>query len=161
MRLRSRVAVAVVSASNYSSDLIPYLGTSICHRCAPPPKKKKERKEGKLPLMTRSYLFYPSSFISGSLDFSVPREPLLLKPERLWHLNLPFLPYILIPGSNSCKCVQTFHSMDREALFSFRRMGVVGRQGLVLLRSKAFLPDSKKRRLHTLHLLRNQRCWIS
>ena len=41
------VAVAVAVASNYSSDLTPSLGTSICHRCIPtrPKKKKKKKKE--------------------------------------------------------------------------------------------------------------------
>ena len=39
MQLRSSVAVAVVEASNYSSDLYPSLGTSICCGCSP--KKTK------------------------------------------------------------------------------------------------------------------------
>ena len=34
-RLGSCVAVAVVYAGSYSSDLTPSLGTSICHRCNP------------------------------------------------------------------------------------------------------------------------------
>ena len=41
MCLRSCVAVAVVSASSYSSISTPSLGTSICHGYGP--KKKKKR----------------------------------------------------------------------------------------------------------------------
>ena len=41
MRLKSRVAVAVVWADSYSSDLTPGLGTSICHRRSP--KKQKDQ----------------------------------------------------------------------------------------------------------------------
>ena len=49
MRLRSHVAVAVVSASGYSSNLTPGLGPSIHHRCGPKEtKKKKKRKEKKM-----------------------------------------------------------------------------------------------------------------
>ena len=35
------VAVSVSVASNCSSDLIPSLGTSICHGCSPKRQKKK------------------------------------------------------------------------------------------------------------------------
>ena len=35
IQLWSHIAVAVVSASNYSSDLTPSLGTSMCLGCAP------------------------------------------------------------------------------------------------------------------------------
>ena len=45
MWFRSSVAVAVALASSYSSDLIPNLGTSICHRCGHKKRKKKKRKE--------------------------------------------------------------------------------------------------------------------
>ena len=45
MWFRSSVAVTVALASSYSSDLIPNLGTSICHRCGH--KKRKKRKEKK------------------------------------------------------------------------------------------------------------------
>jgi len=44
MQLGSGVAVTVVYASGYSSDLTPSLGSSICHRCGPK-KAKKEEKE--------------------------------------------------------------------------------------------------------------------
>ena len=44
-QLRSCVAVAVVWAGGYSSDLTPSLRTSICHLCSP--KKEGRRKEGK------------------------------------------------------------------------------------------------------------------
>ena len=47
MQLKSGDAVAVAYASSYSSDSIPSLGTSICHRCRPKKKKKKKRKEKK------------------------------------------------------------------------------------------------------------------
>ena len=46
MQLRSSVAVAVVKAGSYSSDLIPSLVTSIC-RGFSPKKKKEGRKEGR------------------------------------------------------------------------------------------------------------------
>ena len=39
--------IAVAQEGSYSSDLPPGLGTSICHRCGPPQKKKKERKKEK------------------------------------------------------------------------------------------------------------------
>ena len=35
MWLRSGIAVAVVWASGYGSDLTASLGTSICHKCIP------------------------------------------------------------------------------------------------------------------------------
>ena len=41
MQLGSCVAVAVVQASSYSSDLTPSLGTSICHGCGPKKTRKK------------------------------------------------------------------------------------------------------------------------
>jgi len=44
MQLGSGVAVAVVKASSCSSDSIPSLGTSICHRYGP--KKTKKGREG-------------------------------------------------------------------------------------------------------------------
>ena len=40
-RLRFQVAVAVVKASGYSSDLTPSLGTSMCSKYSP--KKKRGR----------------------------------------------------------------------------------------------------------------------
>ena len=45
MRLGSCIVMAVVSASGYSSDLTPTLGTSICHRCGPKKEKKKKKQE--------------------------------------------------------------------------------------------------------------------
>ena len=39
------VAMAVAMAGSYSSDSIPSLGTSICHRCGP--KKAKTNKQTK------------------------------------------------------------------------------------------------------------------
>ena len=41
MWFESGVAVAVVQASNCSSDSTPSLGTSICYRCSCKKKKKK------------------------------------------------------------------------------------------------------------------------
>ena len=38
--LGSRIAVAVVKASSYSSDSAPSLGTFICHGCQKDKKKK-------------------------------------------------------------------------------------------------------------------------
>ena len=47
MWLGFRVAIAVVQASNCSSDWIPSLGTSICHGyCSKKQKKKKKSLEG-------------------------------------------------------------------------------------------------------------------
>ena len=40
MWLRSRVAVAVVQASSFSSNWTPSMGTSMCHRCGPKKTKK-------------------------------------------------------------------------------------------------------------------------
>ena len=53
-RLRSYVAVAV--ASSYSSNLIPRLGTSICHRCSLEKRKKKKKNVGYLQLHTNFQL---------------------------------------------------------------------------------------------------------
>ena len=47
MQLGSRVAVAVVWTSSYSSDLTPNLGTSVHCGCGTPPKKKDRKKERK------------------------------------------------------------------------------------------------------------------
>ena len=43
--LRSWVAVAVIWAGGYSSNLTPNLGTSICHGCGTKNQKKKKKKE--------------------------------------------------------------------------------------------------------------------
>jgi len=43
MRTGSGVAVAVVQASSYSSEWIPSMGTSICHRRST--KKTKKKRE--------------------------------------------------------------------------------------------------------------------
>ena len=45
MWLGSHIAVALASASGYSSGWIPSLGTSICHRCGP--KKTRTNKQTK------------------------------------------------------------------------------------------------------------------
>ena len=52
MQLGSLIAMAVVQAGSCSSDLIPSLGTSICHSVAlkslgKQKKKKKRKKERK------------------------------------------------------------------------------------------------------------------
>ena len=39
------MAVAVVQAGSYSSDLTPGLGTSICSRCGCRKEKKKKKKK--------------------------------------------------------------------------------------------------------------------
>ena len=41
--LGSSIAVVVMQASSYSSDLTPSLGTSVCHKCSPKKTKKKKR----------------------------------------------------------------------------------------------------------------------
>ena len=46
MQLGSHIAVAVAKASSYSSDLTPSLGTFICHKVSPAPKKRKRKKKG-------------------------------------------------------------------------------------------------------------------
>ena len=43
MSLRSHIAVAMVLAGSCSSNLIPSLETSICHRCSPKKTKKKKK----------------------------------------------------------------------------------------------------------------------
>ena len=45
MRLRSRIAVAVVWAGGNSSDWTPWLGTSICHECIPKKTKMTKKKK--------------------------------------------------------------------------------------------------------------------
>ena len=49
IRLGSCIAVTVVQASSYSSDLIPGLGTSICRRCSPKKQKYKEKRHLLIP----------------------------------------------------------------------------------------------------------------
>ena len=44
MWLRSGVAVTLAKASSCSSDSIPSLGTSICHRCGPKKRPKMKIK---------------------------------------------------------------------------------------------------------------------
>ena len=44
-RLGSGIAVAVVQAGGYSSDLTPSLGTSICHGYCPKKTKKRKKKK--------------------------------------------------------------------------------------------------------------------
>ena len=56
IQFRSHVAMAIVQASSYSSDLIPSLGTSIC--CRSSPKKKKKKKKSVLLLVTSEQNFY-------------------------------------------------------------------------------------------------------
>ena len=46
MWLRSGMAMAVVYAGSYSSDLTPSLGTNTCCRCGPKKKKKVIRQMG-------------------------------------------------------------------------------------------------------------------
>ena len=46
MWLRSGVAVAVVQASGYSSNLTPNLETSMCCRCSPKRIKNKTKQNG-------------------------------------------------------------------------------------------------------------------
>ena len=46
-RLGSHVAVALVQASNYSSDSPPSLGTAICHRCSPKKTKRPQKTHKK------------------------------------------------------------------------------------------------------------------
>ena len=45
MQLGSRVAVAVAVAGSCSSDVIPSLGTSICHGCSPKKTKDEKRQQ--------------------------------------------------------------------------------------------------------------------
>ena len=48
MQLGSDIAVAVAVAGNYSSDLTPSLGTSICCWCGPKKEKKEREREREL-----------------------------------------------------------------------------------------------------------------
>ena len=50
------VAVAVAVADSCSSDLIPSLGTSICHECGPKKRKKKRKEEGRRKEKKERYL---------------------------------------------------------------------------------------------------------
>ena len=52
MWLRSGIAVAVVQAGSYSSDLTPSLGTSLCLGCGPKKQKIKIKNEIKYPPVT-------------------------------------------------------------------------------------------------------------
>ena len=45
MWLRSGIAVALVQAGGYSSDLTPRLGSSICRGYGPKEQKQKQKKE--------------------------------------------------------------------------------------------------------------------
>ena len=57
MWLGSWVAMAVVQASSYSSNLTPSLGTSICRRCGPKKEKKNVFLLGSL-LFTYPFFFF-------------------------------------------------------------------------------------------------------
>ena len=46
--LGSHVAVAVLQTGSCSSDSTPSLGTSICRKCAPHPRKKSKKKKNSL-----------------------------------------------------------------------------------------------------------------
>ena len=59
------VAVAVVKASNCSSDLIPSPGTSICFGCGPKKKKKKKKDV---------YLFEGLTYIDEEAAMNCPLE---------------------------------------------------------------------------------------
>ena len=65
MQLGYWVAVAVAVASNYSSDLTPSLGTSICCRCGP----KKQKKMFILLLMTKFLIAKLRIFFGGGCLF--------------------------------------------------------------------------------------------
>ena len=71
--LRSCVAVAVVLAGSYSSDLTPNLGTSICCRCGP--KKTKDNKKTLYNLMCwkLNYLMSWAGQVCTSLPLPLPR----------------------------------------------------------------------------------------
>ena len=82
MWLWSGVAVAVVSASSYSSDSTPSLGTSICRGCSP----KKQQQTNKQRQRNYSVWCYNGGYTS--LWFLKPTEctaPVSLKVNhRLW-----------------------------------------------------------------------------
>jgi len=64
MQLRSGIAVAVVQAGSYSSNL-PLVGTSICHRCGH--KKKKIMNLGTLVKYPVPTLLKVSTFLVSSI----------------------------------------------------------------------------------------------
>ena len=66
MLLRSWVAVALAKAGSCSSDLIPSLGTSMCHRCGPRHKRRegkgKERKNQSSKMGKRTLIHSPKVY---------------------------------------------------------------------------------------------------
>ena len=73
MRLESHIAVAVVQASGYSSDLTPGLGTSICPWRSPRKwqKDKKKKKKPKRSGITVAQSGNYSSNLATSLGISI------------------------------------------------------------------------------------------
>ena len=54
-RLGSGMAMAVVQAGSYSSNLTLSLGSSICHECSSKKKKIKKKEKSKLSVLQRSF----------------------------------------------------------------------------------------------------------
>ena len=65
MQLGSRVAVAVVQASGYSSDSTPSLGTSMCPGCGP--KKTIDQKKKEIHLSFSKILYLLESISEFSI----------------------------------------------------------------------------------------------
>ena len=62
---------AVVLASSHSSDWIPSLGTSICHRCSPKRSKKKKKKRRSYEEKYLYWLLFHFNLLKSSVWFSV------------------------------------------------------------------------------------------
>ena len=59
------MAVAVAVADSCSSDLIPSLGTSICHECGP--KKRKKKRKEKKKIYAHYYMYVYLNSLKGKV----------------------------------------------------------------------------------------------
>ena len=88
-KLGSCVAVAVGQASGYSSDLIPSLGTFICHRTSPKrPKKKKKiqlfKRNIYLAFARNQTLLFVGKRRMGVLELDISYTLWLILTVSLW-----------------------------------------------------------------------------
>ena len=105
-QLRSDMAVAVVQASSCSSNLIPSLGTSICHRGSPKKEKEKKKVVRRVPTMmqwVKNLTAAAQVAVEMQIQFPVwcsgLKDTVLPKVGHKLQLHLPFHPW---PRNSMC-----------------------------------------------------------